>query len=453
MNHNELKAHVDTIVILMMENRSFDHLFGSLRLPEHGNRADVDGLVDLGSIDYVNSSPSNELIHPFIAADGPFVKDIPHDRASVAMQMDLDSNDDASMSGFVKAYYKAAATSGVEKPPPMGILPPAAAPMSAFLAANYALCDRWFAPIPTSTFPNRLMSICGDTLSDQTTSSIIPDQKAVYHYLTELGVRWRVYHEGLPFLLLMKNVWPFIPTDHFRRYSSLANDIATEADSTWPQVIFIEPDYFDSPVRLSGQPCDDHAPLPMVYGERFLRDAYMTLSRSPRWRKTVMVYTFDEHGGFFDHVPPLKVPQAAPVGANYAPFHTTGPRVPAVIVSPMVAAHVRSEQLDHTSILQLLAERFGDPANPITASVTKRRQAGIASVSALLDATLSRTDVPPPALIPEPGPEMKPRQDPMPTVVQEAFANAAMGIVDTCGWAEDVFSEAVVWAKGRGVGG
>ena len=128
MNQNELKAHVDTIVILMMENRSFDHLFGSLRLPEHGNRADVDGLVDLGSIDYVNASPSNELIHPFIAADGPFVKDIPHDRASVAMQMDLDSNDDASMSGFVKAYYKAAATSGVERPPPMGILPPAAAP-------------------------------------------------------------------------------------------------------------------------------------------------------------------------------------------------------------------------------------------------------------------------------------------------------------------------------------
>ena len=449
MNQAELKAHVDTIVIVMMENRSFDHVFGSLRLPDYGHRAEVDGIEALRSLQYANNSPSNELIYPFISKDAPFVKDIPHDRASVARQLDLDGNNDASMSGFVKAYFQAAGTSGVENTPPMGILPPDAAPMSAYLAANYTLCDKWFAPIPTSTFPNRLMSLCGDTLSDQTASSIIPDQRTVYHYLTDLGVRWRVYHQGLPFLLLMKNVWPFIPTEHFRRYSSLANDIATEADSAWPEVIFIEPDYFDSPVRLSGQPCDDHAPLPMVYGERFLRDAYLTLSQSPRWKKTVMIYTFDEHGGFFDHVAPPKVVQEAPAGANYAPFQTTGPRVPAVVVSPMAAAGVRSDLLDHTSILQLLAERFGDPANPITSSVTKRKQAGISSVSALLDATLSRTGLPAPAAIPAPGAEMEPSQKPAPTGVGEAFADAAMGIVDTCGWAEDVFSEAVTWVKSQ----
>jgi phospholipase C len=449
MNRDDLKANVDTIVIFMMENRSFDHLYGSLSLPDYGARKDVDGVTDLKGDAYVNASPSNEPIPLFIAADSPLVKDIPHDRASVATQLDVDGDNDASMGGFVKAYYQAAGITGLAKPPPMGILPPTAAPMSAFLAANYTLCDKWFAPIPTSTFPNRLMALCGDTLSDQTGSSIIPDQLTVYQYLANLGVRWRVYHEGLPFLLLMKSVWPFLPTDHFRRYSQLASDMATESDATRPQVIFIEPDYFDSPVRLSGQPCDDHAPLPMVYGERFLREAYLTLSQSPGWRKMVMIYTFDEHGGFFDHVPPLKIPQTAPAGAQYTPFQTTGPRVPAVVVSPMAAAGVRSEKLDHTSILQLLAERFGDPANPISASVTKRRQAGIVSVSELLDAALARTNLPVPPAIPAPGPEMQPNQEPLPTALQEAFANAATALVDTCGWADNVFGEAVAWVKAR----
>jgi phospholipase C len=447
MNQAELKTNVDTIVILMMENRSFDHLFGSLRLPKYGNRTDVDGITDLEADAYVNISPSNEPISPFLAKDGPFVKDIPHDRNSVTTQLDFDQDNTPQMAGFVTAYYRAAGIAGMQYPPPMGILPPDAAPMSAYLAANYTLCDKWFAPIPTSTFPNRLMSLCGDSSSDQTASSIIPNQLTVYQYLESLGVRWRVYHQGLPFLLLMKDVWPFLPTEHFRRFSNLANDFATEPDATRPQVIFIEPDYFDSPVRLSGQPCDDHAPLPMVYGERFLRDAYMALSQSPRWRKTVMIYTFDEHGGFFDHVQPLNIPQAAPAGAQYTPFQTTGPRVPAVVVSPMADKGVRSEHLDHTSILQLLAERFGDPANPITTSVSKRRQAGISSVSALLDAKLSRTNIQPPPAIPAPGPEMEPNQEPMPTDLQEAFASAAMAFADTLGEAEQVFPEVVAWAK------
>ena len=150
MNQQQLRDGIDTVVILMMENRSFDHLYGSLRLPDYGKRADVNGIDALDNFAYANSSPSNEPFYPFLAKDGPFVRDIPHGRDVVAVQLELDADKNAQMDGFVRAYYADAQTSGVITPPPMGILPPTEAPMSAFLAQNYTLCDNWFCPIPTS---------------------------------------------------------------------------------------------------------------------------------------------------------------------------------------------------------------------------------------------------------------------------------------------------------------
>jgi phospholipase C len=449
MNQDELKAKVDTIVILMMENRSFDHLYGSLSLPSFGNRTDVMGLTSLLDISYANSLPSDQPAYPFIATDGPFLADLPHNRGAVHDQLAFSDTGAPTMSGFASAYLKAAPTSGLIRPAPMGILPPAAAPMSAFLAEHYTLCDQWFAAIPTSTFPNRLMAMCGDTVSDETVSTIVKDQKTIYHYLTELGVRWRVYHQGLPFLILMPGVWQFLSeTKYFRRLSSLAEDAQNESDDTWPQVIFIEPEYYDSPIRLSAQPCDNHPPLPMAYGEAFLRQAYLALSRSRHWPKTVMIYTYDEHGGFFDHVAPLKVPQGAPAG-QYPPFQTTGPRVPAVIVSPMAGARARHDRLDSTSILYLLAERFGDPSNPLTPSVTSRQLAGISSVSAVLDATLARTSVPDPPAIPAPDKSMEPTAEPLPSPLRELFGHAAEGLAGTVGWLEDRFPEISGWHRRR----
>ena len=113
----------------------------------------------------------------------------------------------------------------------------------------------------------------------------------------------------------------------------------------------------------------------------------------------------------------------------------------------MAKATVSSESLDHTSILQLLAERFGDPARPITASVATRRKAGISSVSALLDPTLSRLNVPPPPPIPVPGRQMEPAFQPVPSDWGKAIGLAVSGLVETFGWVEDVYSEALAWLK------
>jgi phospholipase C len=134
-----------------------------------------------------------------------------------------------------------------------------------------------------------------------------------------------------------------------------------------PQVIFIEPEYTDGP-HLA--PNDDHSPTGVAPGQAFLAGIYQTISASKRWDETLMIVTYDEHGGFFDHVSPLAIPTDV---AGYQ-FQTTGLRVPAFLISPYVTpGGVYSGNLDHTSILQLLADKF-NAGGTYSAPVSARTQ-------------------------------------------------------------------------------
>jgi phospholipase C len=396
MTQEQLRERIDTIVVVMMENRSFDHIFGHLGLPGYGERKDLRALADLQNLDYGNASQNGTLIQPFVSQDQPFASDLPHARGEVATQIAASPDGRATMSGFVRAYEQHTHTSGLLRPPSMGILTPRDLPMTSFLGQEYRICDSWFASLPTSTAPNRLMAMCGYTMIDET-GTFVPDQHTVYDWLEERKKRWRVYHAGLPFLTLMKNTWHYMVTSHFQRLSQLAHDVQNEPSNSWPEVIFVEPDYQDSPVHLSGQACDNHPPLPMAFGEAFLRQVYEALTSNPaRWQRTVMILAYDEHGGFFDHEVPRNIPGPPPVGATYPPFTSTGIRIPAVVVSPLVTAgSVAADLFDHTSILQLLAERFGEAGELYSTEVEQRRQAGIVSLSAALDAQPRPGAVPP----------------------------------------------------------
>lgn len=178
-------------------------------------------------------------------------------------------------------------------------------------------------------------------------------------WLTQHDVRWRVYHSGLSFFLLF-GLLDTALGDKFRSVRQLAGGLATDSPDTVPQVIFIEPEYNDSPVHFGNILNDNHPPLAIRPGEHFLRDIYVALSTSPHWPTTMLIVTYDEHGGFFDHVPPLPIKSALPSGALYMdPFMTTGVRVPTIIASPLVqGGSCYSGCLDHTSILQLFAEMF-----------------------------------------------------------------------------------------------
>jgi phospholipase C len=387
MTADELRKSVDTIVVVILENRSFDHVLGHLRSPLYGKRTDVEGIEDVDNADYLNENNDGQGIAPFWTEDRPLDSDLPHDPEAVAKQL-AHSGVTGSyvMTGFVKAFEDEFHTA-VSKPAVMGLLRPDDVPATGKLAAQYTVCDNWFACIPTSTAPNRLMSMCGFT-NHRDTGILLPDQTTVYDWLLDHGVRWRVYAAGLPFFALMPRLSTLILTSHFRRLEELPKDLVNERPDDLPQVIFIEPDYFDCPVHFQ-PPCDNHPPLAMAPGEVFLAQVYKWLSSdAKRWARTVFIVTYDEHGGFFDHVPPLEVKYRNPNGVA---FDSTGPRVPAIVAGPFASARIAKEPLDNTSILQLIAERFGRAGEAYSSEVAGRMHQNIKSVSAVLDAGAGNT--------------------------------------------------------------
>jgi phospholipase C len=382
----------------MMENRSFDHMLGQLSYPTFGNRKDVNG------IRYpLKRNPAYENLYesgtydPFIIKeDVMLIDDPPHERDEVTTQLAYrDVTGKYSMNGFVEAYFNHS-INRIENPEVMGFFPPDLVPITTFLATNFAVCDRWFSSLPTSTVPNRLMAFSGDSLVDHTggiTEFFRPVGSLLLDWLEDRHIRWRVYHAGLSFFALLRR-FDDVLGPNFRPFNELTRDVLTEQPDEFPQVIIIEPSYYDAP-RLGDHPNDNHAPLAVGFGEQFLKDIYLALTSNPeKWSKMVTILTYDEHGGFFDHVSPLKIPYNPP-NNNYIPFTSTGVRVPSIVVSPFVSqGSVYSEFLDHTSILQFIAERF-DPIEPMYSdTVNKRKQAGIMSVSKVLNLSSPRSTIP-----------------------------------------------------------
>ncbi len=385
---------IDTIVIVMMENRSFDHVLGHLHLPQYGNRADIEGLVDPATTTAYDNFYDNQVYKPFPMVDRVLPHDLPHTRSTIATQMDV-INGQATMAGFVTSYVNDT-QSVVQQPPPMGFQIPAGVPVTSFLASEYLVCNRWFAPVPTGTQPNRAVAFTGTTMIDDNVTGLIPHGQLVLDWLSEHDVRWRVYHSGLSFFLLFDPLKEFFGT-HFRRVHDLARDFQEERSSQAPQVIFVEPEYEDSPVHMGFTPNDNHPPLPMGPGEAFVHMVYSALTSNPkRWARTMMILTYDEHGGFFDHAEPPAVRMDPPPDASYSkPFVTAGPRIPAVVASPLVQrGSVNNDLFDHTSMLQLLAEKFAGGPRNYSDDVTKRIDQGVQSLSVTLNRAKARQDLP-----------------------------------------------------------
>jgi phospholipase C len=386
---------IDTVVFLMFENRSFDHLLGHLSL--ENPQSPVEGLRNPDTNPRYANLYEGRVYRPFrIQDEGVLIThDPPHERAPVHTQLAPNAKGTKfRMSGFVKAYVDEYQDL-TEHPPPMGYFDSSAAWMTSFLARQYCVCDHWFAPVPAGTHPNRCMAFSGNTLVEQTRTRIIPHREFVFDWLSQRGIRWRVYHDGPPFFMLFGRFGEVVGP-HFRPLSELATDVLREPPAQAPQVIFIEPRYFD--FFWSNTPASCNHPLArFCSGELFLHRVYSTLVSNPaKWARTMFIVTYDEHGGFFDHVPPLPIVSLVPPGAEYVEdFTSTGPRVPAIVASPRIRqGKVFDGNLDHTSVLQLLAEKFGGGADRYSDSVSARREQGIRSVSEVLDAGFLRQDVP-----------------------------------------------------------
>lgn len=352
---------IGTIVVAIMENRSFDHVLGHLAL----DGWNVDGLrTDPAWLDQVASTYRGASFRPFRLDDphATLEADPPHGRPEIAIQLGPEDAGRHAMNGFVESFAPAKGAKPIgagSRPPVMGWFDGGQVPISRFFAENFAVCDHWHAALPAGTQPNRLMAMSGSSRIDANKVPL-PHQELVYDWLNRRGIRWRVYHAGVPFFSLMLDRIDDILSGRFRPFDHFFDDVVNEDPATFPQVVFLEPIYSDAP--HVGPACDDHAPAGIAAGQRFLLQAYRALRRSRDiWRRSVMVVTYDEHGGFFDHVPPPAVATDPPADAFWASrFQTLGVRVPAMVVSPYVNPRsVHHGVLDHTSILKFIGQCFG----------------------------------------------------------------------------------------------
>jgi phospholipase C len=237
-------------------------------------------------------------------------------------------------------------------------------PVFAKLADEFAICDRWYCAFPGPTWPNRFIFLSGHLSENKNGETEIhnPDLKTmlprtaplILDYLSDRGQEWRVFEHGYSFPRLFAKYT--FNTSSIVPFNDPNVGFEAVARTGLPAVTFIEPDYIEVPPGN-----DDHAPADVADGQHLVGRIMNALVQSPSWNKTLFVITYDEHGGFYDHVMPPD--QAVPFkdGRNWG----LGPRVPTFVVSPWIArGTVLHSQFDHTSIGATILRRFCGPNVP-----------------------------------------------------------------------------------------
>jgi phospholipase C len=355
MTPAELLAGIDTIVVLCMENRSFDHYLGSLRLVE--GRHEIDGLTGAES----NPAPDGSTVavhalETFTPADPP------HDWNSSHAQWDMGAND-----GFVKAH------AGADQADVMGYYVRSQIPITYALADQACVCQRWFASVMGPTWPNRFYLHCATANGMQTNLPVV-GVKSVFDQLAAANVTATNYFHDVAwavggYLKLAGNT----PVEQF---------FSAAQAGTLPAFAIIDPQFTGTGAN------DDHPSHDVRLGQALIASVVAAMAQSPQWPRSLLVITYDEHGGFFDHVPP---PTAHDPNQQ---FQQLGFRVPAIAIGPTVRAGCAvPDVLEHASIAATVAAKWGLP--PLT-----DRAAAATDLSVLIDPLALTTPHPPPVLPP-----------------------------------------------------
>ena len=321
----ELFGPIDHIVVLMMENRSFDHMFGALSLLE--GRL-VDGLTGRES----NPAGNGDAVAVFALGNVNVETDPSHSWDGSRAQWNQGAND-----GFVTSF------AGEGAPDPaqiMGYYDRARLPASYALADSYALCDRWFASVMGPTWPNRFHLNLG-TSHGLMTNDPVSEQPSIFDRLDDAGISNVYYNAGLPF------AFSYGKTEGF---GTMSDFFEAAAKGTLPSFSMVDPVFtFGENIGT-----DDHPPCDPMLGQAFIASVYAALAQSPAWDNTLLVITYDEHGGFFDHVSPPQTDDERPE------FRQLGFRVPAVVVGARTRRGcVNSTQFDHVSVVATITRKWG----------------------------------------------------------------------------------------------
>ena len=177
----------------------------------------------------------------------------------------------------------------------MGCYTPDTLPVLSALARGYAVCDQWFASVPTETMPNRAFA-CSATsqghMDDKTRTFTSP---SIFGLLSQHQIGWAIYGYNAP--PLTKSNFPDIQSAPASNFGEFAAFQAAAAAGTLPAFAFLEPSW-----NSAGN--SQHPNYNVALGEQFIHDVYEAVRNGPGWAQTLLVITYDEHGGCFDHVPP-----------------------------------------------------------------------------------------------------------------------------------------------------
>jgi phospholipase C len=370
----------DHIIVVMMENHSFDNLLGDLGR----TRSDVDSLKFDASGSPTNTNPGGEgasgAVTAFALANTAQTTNVTQSWKATHEQVNR-----GAMDGFVRSV------NGAREP--MGYYTPEVLPFAYSLASQFTIGDRWFCSLPGPTYPNRRFLLAGTAYGGTVTAVETlfdppPPHGTIFDVLSAHNINWCNYFSDLP----MTAVIPSIILKHADHHAPIAKFFHDCQAGTLPAVSFVDPrigvlSEIGAPLKSmpsiildalgvlgadfeGTDPAEtEEDPQDMYWGETWAATLIQAVLDSKAWERTMLIYIYDEHGGYYDHVPPPTAiaPDAIPPnlqpGDPQGAYNMYGPRVPAIVVSPYSAAGgVTSVVHDHTSVLATIQSKWNLPA-------------------------------------------------------------------------------------------
>ena len=368
---------IDHFVVLMMENHSFDNILGLI------GRGDGFTLGANGHPTAKNPDGHGNEVHAFHMPTECQTDGIGND-----WKVAHEAYDGGTCQGFVTSTTAEA----------MGYFTKDDLPFSCAMAGTFPIADRYFCSAMAQTDPNRRYLIAGTSLGliDDSFPLELPPGGVIYEQFNKHGITWKDYYSTVPtlgvFLPLLGDPALKAGLAHIDQF------YADAAAGTLPQFSLVEPDYEKS---------SEENPQDVQFGDQFVSQVVNAVMSSPNWPKTMLIWTYDEHGGYYDHVPPppaVPPDDVAPVLAAGDPpgaFDRYGFRVPCAVVSPYAKKnHVSHTIYDHTSILKTVEQKWNLPA-------LTRRDANANSLFDMVDLTAKPAFLKPPRLPAAANPALK----------------------------------------------
>jgi len=372
----DLIPQIKHIVIVMMENQSYDSVLGMLT-KKGTNIPRGDGLAWQGSPSArpTNSNPTT------LAKNSPRLRSFPMPTTAQMNEYPWQTWG----ATFTQAFGSPTAQTLPKKPADwnqgfvvsnsgpisMGYFTPQQLPFFNSMAQTFPIADRWFASAPAQTYPNRMFMMAGTSLGWTTTKlapeTLMPKNGTIFQKLDRHGISWKNYHcgdfTGASSLIWVGQILGRAASMIFGYgIAGIDQFFADAAAGTLPAVSMVDPNFGVS----SGENSQD-----LQHADAFMHDVVNSVMSGPGWKDTMLVWTFDEHGGYYDHVPPVKlgrpdnsVPETVVWSGNpeITNFDWSGLRVPSGVVSPFAKPdYVSNKIYDHTSILKLICQKFNLP--------------------------------------------------------------------------------------------